>query len=195
MLNLPALLGAIGTALGLVRAVPQLVMLLRRREAFGVSVDTAGTSSIVGFGWVAYGLLTRQYYVSLATGASGVVFAMIAIAALRFGRRWREFRITPLWFVVLASTGILAGAQGLGVVLPLSVLAANLPQLRVAYREANLTDLSLGTWLLSMADGLVWGTYAVIQHDPSIMAYGGFQVTTSGLILALKLARAAPRRS
>lgn len=195
MLNIPALLGAIGTALGLVRAVPQLVVLLRRREAFGVSVDTAGTSSIVGFGWVAYGLLTRQYYVSLATGASGVVFAMIAIAALRFGRHWREFRITPLWFVVLVSTGILAGKHGLGVVLPLSVLAANLPQIRVAFREANLTDLSLGTWLLSLADGLVWGTYAVIQRDPSITVYGGFQVTTSGLILALKLARAAPRRS
>jgi len=195
MLNIPAMLGAVGTALGLVRAVPQLVVLLRRREAFGVSVDTAVTSSIVSFGWVAYGLLTRQYYVSLATGASGVIFAMIAIAALRFGRHWREFRIAPLWFVVLACAGMLAGKQGLGVVLPLSVLAANLPQLRLAYREANLTDLSLGTWLLSMTDGLIWGTYAFIQHDPSIMVYGGFQVATSGLIVALKLARAAPRHA
>jgi hypothetical protein len=44
-MNAPLILGAVGTGIGLVRAVPQLVMLLRRREAFGVSVDSAGTSS------------------------------------------------------------------------------------------------------------------------------------------------------
>ena len=190
-MNAPLILGAVGTLVGLVRAVPQLVMLLRRREAFGVSVDTAGTSSIVSFGWVAYGLLTQQFAVSFATGASGVVFAAIAAAALRFGRQWREFRITPLWCVVLALSGLLAGEKGLGVVLPISVLAANIPQLRVAYREQNLADLSLGTWVLSVTDGLVWGTYSLLRHDPAIMAYGLFQVLTSGSIVALKLARGA----
>jgi len=190
-MNAPLILGAVGTVVGLVRAVPQLVMLLRRREAFGVSVDTAGTSSIVSFGWVAYGLLTQQFAVSFATGASGVVFAAIAAAALRFGRQWREFRITPLWCVVLALSGLLAGEKGLGVVLPISVLAANIPQLRVAYREQNLADLSLGTWVLSVTDGLVWGTYSLLRHDTSIMAYGIFQVLTSGSIVALKVARGA----
>ena len=190
-MNVPLILGAVGTMVGLVRAVPQLVMLLRRREAFGVSVDTAGTSSIVSFGWVAYGLLTQQFAVSFATGASGVVFAAIAVAALRYGRQWREFRITPLWCVVLALSGLLAGEKGLGVVLPISVLAANIPQLRVAYREQNLADLSLGTWVLSVTDGLVWGTYSLLRHDPAIMAYGLFQVMTSGSIVALKLARGA----
>jgi len=196
--NLPALLGGIGTLVGLVRAVPQLARLLRRREAFGVSVDTAGTSSAVSFGWVAYGLLTRQFYVSFATGSSGLVFACIALSALRYGRRAREFRITPVWCAVLLLAGLLAGKYGLGVVLPVSVLAANLPQLWVAWREDNLTDLSLGTWLLSICDGLVWGAYALLQHDGSILAFGIFQLATSGPIVALKLAHrarpaAAPR--
>ena len=186
-MNFAAALGALGTVVGLVRATPQLARLLRAREAFGVSVDTAATSSIVSFGWAAYGILTGQAYVSLATGSSGVIFALITLFALRFGRQAREFKIAPAWLAVLLLAGILAGKTGLGLALPVSVLAANLPQLWVAYKEGNLTDLSLGTWLLSMTDGLVWGLYALLQQDASILVFAVFQLTTSGLIVALKL--------
>src|SRR5208283_5324089 len=127
-MSLAPILGGIGTFVGLVRAAPQLVKLLRRREAFGVAVDTAATSAIVSSGWVVYGLLTRQRYVSLATGASALIFALITVAALRYGRRAREFRIAPLWLAVLALAGLVAGKNGLGLVLPVSVLAANVPQ-------------------------------------------------------------------
>ena len=188
-MDFASLLGALGTFLGLVRAVPQLVRLLRAREAFGVSVDTAGTSSVVSFGWAAYGWLTAQPYVSLATGSSGVIFGLIAAAAIRFGRSAREFRITPVWLVVLLAAGLLTGKTGLGITLSVSVLVSNLPQIWVAAREGNLADLSLGTWLFSLADGLVWGTYAILMRDGSIMAYGLFQVLSAGTIVALKLAR------
>jgi uncharacterized protein with PQ loop repeat len=183
-----SILGALGTLIGLIRAVPQLARLLRTRQTYGVSVDTAATSSIVSFGWATYGLWTNQPYVSLATGSSGVVFAIITVMALRYGRRVREFAVAPIWLVVLLLAGGLAGKTGLGIMLPISVLAANVPQLWVAYHEGNLADLSLGTWLLSIADGLVWGIYTFIQPDTAIMVFAGFQLTTSGLIVALKLA-------
>lgn len=190
-MNIPSILGAFGTIIGLIRAVPQLVRLLRAREAYGVSVDTAATSSIVSFGWAAYGILTRQPYVTFATGASGVIFALITFFALRFGRQVREFKIAPIWLAVLLLAGVLTGKSGLGLALPISVLAANIPQLWVAHKEGNLADLSLGTWLLSMTDGLVWGTYSLLQQDISILIFAIFQVTTSGLIVALKLTHQA----
>lgn len=190
-MTLSSILGILGTIIGLVRAVPQLVRLLRAREAYGVSVDTAATSSIVSFGWATYGVLTHQPYVTFATGASGLIFALITFFALRFGRQVREFKIAPLWLAVLLLAGVSAGKTGLGLVLPISVLAANIPQLWVAHREGNLADLSLGTWLLSISDGLVWGVYSLIQQDISIMVFAIFQVTTSGLIVALKLAHGA----
>jgi uncharacterized protein with PQ loop repeat len=182
-----SILGSIGTVVGLIRAVPQLARLLRAREAYGVSIDTATTSSIVSFGWAIYGLLTHQMYVSLATGSSGLIFALIAFFAIRFGRSIKEFKVAPFWLVVLSLSAVLAGKNGLGIMLPISVLAANTPQLWTAYKEGNLTDLSLGTWGLSITDGLVWGFYALIQHDISIMIYGVFQLSTSGLIVVLKL--------
>ena len=58
----------------------------------------------------------------------------------------------------------------------------------MAYQESNLTDLSLGTWLLTMTEGFIWLTYALLRQDISIMVSAFFQVTTSGLIVALKLA-------
>lgn len=194
-MNLTSILGALGTLIGLIRALPQLLRLLRTRQAYGVSVDTAATSSIVSFGWATYGALTAQPYVSFATGSSGVIFALITLMALRFGRQLREFKVAPLWLVLLVLAGILAGKAGLGFLLPISVLAANIPQLWVAYKEGNLADLSLGTWLLSMADGLVWGIYSILQQDISIIAFAAFQLITSGLIVALKWSHQAKNRN
>ena len=154
-----------------------------------MSLDTAATSSIVSFGWAAYGMMTGQPYVSFATGSSGLIFALITFFAMRFGRKAREFRVAPLWFVIVLLAGLVFGKNGLGIVLPVSVLAANIPQLWVAYKEPNLADLSLGTWALSITDGLVWGIYSLIQQDYSIMVFAFFQLITSGPIVGLKLAR------
>lgn len=171
--------------------MPQLVRLLRAREAFGVSVDTAATSAICSFGWVAYGVLTDQFYFSLASGLTGLIFALIALFALRFGRRVKELRVAPIWFIVLLLAGVVAGKNGLGLVLAVSVLVANIPQLRLAYKESNLTDLSLGTWSIATIEGLTWLTYSLLRQDIAIIVSAFFQALTSGLIVALKLARQA----
>jgi uncharacterized protein with PQ loop repeat len=93
--------------------------------------------------------------------------------------------------VVLLLAGVVAGKNGLGLVLAISVLVSNIPQLRLAYKENNLTDLSLGTWLISTIEGLIWLSYSLLQQDISIVVSAFFQALTSGLIVALKLARQA----
>lgn len=182
-----SILGIIGTVIGLVRAVPQLIRLLRNRHAYGVSLDTAATSSIVSFGWATYGMLTGQLYVSLASGSTGVIFAMVTVAAIRFGHHVNELRVTPIWLAVLLLVGFITGKTGLGILLPVSVLVANIPQLWVACKGGNLSDLSLGTWLLSVAEGLCWSLYAYLRVDASIAVFGVVQFITSGLIVMVKL--------
>jgi uncharacterized protein with PQ loop repeat len=186
-MNMTGILGLTGTVIGLIRALPQLLRLLRSKEALGVSVDTALTSSIVSFGWATYGYLTQQPYVTLATGSSGVVFLAIAVCALKFGRKIREIKVTPGWFCILLFAFLIKGEVGLGIILPISILVSNIPQIYVAVREQDLTDLSLGTWILSMSDGLVWGLYAMIENDYSIMVFAFFQLVTSGAVTFLKL--------
>jgi uncharacterized protein with PQ loop repeat len=183
------LFGIISTLLGVIRAMPQLVRLLRTRHAYGVSADTAATSMIVSSGWAVYGILTDQPVITLASGASGIIFALITLSAIRYGRQLRELKIAPVWLAVLLFLGSIGGATGLSIVLPISVLAANIPQVWVAYREKmNLTGLSLGTWLLSMTEGFLWGGYGLVQQDISVLVNNTFQVTTSAIIIALKLA-------
>lgn len=187
----------IGTAIGLVRALPQLLRLLRARDARGVSVDTAGTSSVVSGAWTTYGLLTGQAAVAAASGASAVMFGAVTVVALRFGRRLGEMRTTAVWLLTLLVVALAGGAGGLGVLLPVSVLVANLPQLLVAWREPDLTGLSLGTWMLSVLEAAVWGAYGLLAGDQSILVYGTLQLTTSGAIVGLRLAkrgREAPAR-
>jgi uncharacterized protein with PQ loop repeat len=182
----------VGTAIGLVRALPQLVRLVRTRDPHGVSVDTAATSSVVSMGWAAYGHLTGQSAVALASASSAVMFALVTIVALRLGRSPRELRAAPVWLLVLiAATAI--GATGLGVVLPVSVLVANVPQLWVAWREPDLTGLSLGTWLLSFFEAVVWGAYGLVSRDPTLIVHSTLYLITSGGIIALRLAKGAQR--
>lgn len=183
-MNIPTILGSVGTLIGLVRAVPQLVRLLRARGAFGVSVDTAATSSIVSLGWAAYGLLTGQTYVVLATGSSGLIFAIITVMALRYGRSVREFRVAPLWLVVLLVTGFAFGTDVLGIILALSALVSNIPQI-LELRTVKITCTDCLWDPACPRFQMVWcGTYALLQHDVSIIASGAFQSTTSALIVA-----------
>lgn len=186
-MNITVILGLAGTIIGLVRALPQLLRLLRSKQAMGVSVDTALTSAIVSSGWAIYGFLTQQPYVALATGSSAAVFLVITLSALRFGRRVTEFRIAPVWFFALLIAFLVKREDGLGIILPISILVSNIPQIYVAAREEDLTDLSLGTWVLSMSDGFVWGLYSLVAYDYSIMVFALFQLVTSGAVTFLKV--------
>ena len=186
-MDLISFLGLIGTVLDLTRAIPQLLHLMRARKSFGVSVDTAGTSCVVSLGWTAYGIVTNQPFVALASGIIASSFFIITLIALRLGRSIREFRVAPIWLITLLASGMFFGKAGLGLVLSISALISNIPQIRVAYREENLSGLSLGTWLLTLSAGLVWGFYAILQHDLTIIVATFLQSTTSAAIIVIRL--------
>lgn len=186
-MNFISTLGLTGTIIDLLRAAPQLIRLLRERKSFGVSVDSSGTSCVVSLGWTTYGIITDQIFVALASGAIASLFFIITLAALRLGRSAREFRIAPLWLVVLFSAVAFFGKNGLGLILSISALISNVPQIRVAYKEENLSGLSLGTWLLTLSGGLIWFVYGFLNNDLTIMVSTFFQSVTSAIVIGLKL--------
>lgn len=180
-------LGAVGTFIGLVRALPQFVRLLRANDAHGVSLDTAATSCVVSFAWTSYGLLTDQVAVVLATGLSGAVFALIALLALKLGRRVSELRAAPFCFTIVTVVALAAGSSGLGMILAISALVANTPQVVVAFRERDLTGLSPSTWALTASDGAIWFFYGIITGDIPILVNNFFQFSTSATIVIRRL--------
>lgn len=64
-----------------------------------------------------------------------------------------------------------------------------MPQLLVAWRERDLGGLSLGTWVLSVVEASVWGTYGVLVGDPVLLVHNALHLTTSGGIVLLRLAK------
>jgi hypothetical protein len=62
----------------------------------------------------------------LATASSGIIFLFVTIFALRFGRQVREFKIAPFWPCILFLSYHSAGENGLGLVLAISIIAANI---------------------------------------------------------------------
>jgi uncharacterized protein with PQ loop repeat len=181
------LLGAIGTVIGLVRALPQFIRLLTTRDVHGVSLDTAATSCVVSSAWGAYGFLTDQVAVVLATGLSTVVFGLITLLALRLGRSIRELRAAPFCLVIAFAAALIGGSAGLGAVLIVSALVANIPQVIVAFRERNLVGLSPSTWALTASDGAVWLTYGIVTGDIPILVNNFFQFTTSAAIVGRRV--------
>lgn len=175
------------TAIGIVRALPQLARLLRTSDAHGVSPDTAATTSIVSIAWVLYGVLTAQPAVAIASGASAVMFAAVTMIALRLGRSIRELRAAPIWLVALSLAVAIGGVRGLGVLLPVSVLVANTPQLIVAWKESDVSGLSLGTWLLSTLEAMLWGVYGYFSGDITIRVHSTLYLLSSGAIVTLRV--------
>lgn len=177
-------LGVIGTFTGLARPLPQFVRLLRIRDAHGVSLDTAVTSFVVSSAWATYGVLADRAAVALASGLSAAVFVLIALLALRLGRKVTELRAAPIWLVAVVSASAVAGAAGLGVVLVVGALVANLPQVIVSFRERDLSGLSPSTWALTASDGATWFLYGLVTRDLPIFVNNFFQLSTSLMILA-----------
>ena len=85
----------VSIALGVTRALPQLIRLVRTRHAHGVSIDTSATSAFVSSGWAIYGIWTHQLSISYASGATAIIFLLITLAAVQFGRQWKELKIAP----------------------------------------------------------------------------------------------------
>lgn len=150
---------------------------------------------MVSLSWAAYGALTDQVAVAVASGLSGGVFALITVFALKLGRHARELRAAPYALAAAVVVAAVAGATGLGVILAVSALTANTPQVVVAYRERDLTGLSPSTWALTASDGAVWTTYGIVTGDVPILVNNLFQFSTSAAILGRRLvwARAGRR--
>lgn len=179
---LPAL-GVLALIVGLTRALPQLVRLLRARTAAGVSLDGAATSATVSSFWAVYGALTGQPAVVLASATPAAVFVLISLAALRYGRNPRELRAAPVFFVLFTAVVLVGGETGLGLMLTAGALIANTPHVVVAFREDDLSGVSPFTWTLTATDGAIWTTYALITGDVPILVNNVIQLTTSALIV------------
>jgi hypothetical protein len=170
-------------------AVPQFVPQIRRLKATG---DTAGLSwswaaltCLNNAAWIAYFALAR-YWTALVPSVSVAVLAGLLAMMLSRARRvrWRSLILTAAWSALLVAVGAVGGGTGLGSLLTAGFIVQVTPPLWTAYRVAQPTGVSAGTWLLILAELACWLIFGLHESDPRLVTLGAAGMIASTLMLA-----------
>jgi uncharacterized protein with PQ loop repeat len=188
-------LAATATALAAVFLVPQIVRLISRRDATGVSSVWAAFGVVTNSAWVGYlaavGLWAAVPAPALAALTYGVALCVIAPLDRRLAWVWSSCGYAAL----LAAAGALGGIGVLGVVLSVTPAVQLTPQVIAVFRERCPTGVSPATWSLSIAEAMLWGCYGLLVGDLALIGYGLVTSAGSALILGRWAATSSRWRS
>lgn len=186
-------------ALGATMAVPQMLKLRRSRRVDGVSTVWAGCSAAVNAWWIAYGVAAGDVGIVPVSVVSVVVYVLIAVALVRYGRRPRRAVLREIVgsAVVLGTVPIvpllLSGWTTAGIVLGALYGVQLAPAVIAVYRSDDVAGVSLTTWAMALVEALLWGVYGAARGDVGLLALAATGTTMSALVLARVLLR-RPRR-
>ena len=165
--------------------LPQLIDVWRRGDTAGVSWSWAVLTSVSNGAWIAYFALSRLWTGLVPSISATVLAGVLAVLLGRGGDIPRRSAVVTLvWVAVLALGWALAGRVGLGTALTVSFVLQVTPAVWTAYRTCRPTGISIGTWLLVLAELLCWGLYGLHISDPRLTVLGWSGVAASLLMLA-----------
>jgi len=180
------------TLLGSGMALPQARRLFVTRRIEGVSAAWVGVSIALNAWWLAYGITQQVWALVPVSGVSLALYLSIAAMYLRSGgprvERWPSlgrmlgagFALGALPLVFLA----IGGWPVAGVVVGLCYGLQLLPAVVTAYRGADLGGISAGTWVIALAESMLWLAYGFGVTDLALIAGGASGVVMASLILA-----------
>jgi hypothetical protein len=162
----------------------RLLKLARTADSAGVSWSWATLTSLNNGAWFVYFTLSR-FWTALAPASSATVLA--GLLAVMWSRRGetsaRAAFLIGAWAASLGAGFAVAGRAGLGTLLTASFVLQVIPSIWTAYRTANPSGISRGTWLLILGELLAWALYGFHKSDPRLIVLGCTGVAASILVL------------
>jgi uncharacterized protein with PQ loop repeat len=187
-------LGAIATVLAVCFLLPQLARLRRTRDALGVSATTAAVGLVTTVAWVAYGVATTSWAVTVPSAIGALQYLVLLAYIQRSGRPIvASVGWGLLWALVLLNAGAGSAASGrgalagLGAALAASAVIQYAPAVREAYRSKATTGISRSTWLLVGANGVTWMLYGALADDLPVACHGIVLVVAATAVAASTL--------
>ncbi|MEE8375005.1 MAG: hypothetical protein V3S26_01620 [Acidimicrobiia bacterium] len=164
--------------------VPQISKLIRTGDSSGVSTTWASLGLVTNVGWAAY-LSSQGFWIAiLAPIFTIVAYALTMWALVRTGRDPRQsYLLGAVWGVLLTATALVAGWTALGVVLGLSYGVMLTPSVWTAFRTADPSGISPGTWRIGIVEALLWGYYGWFHGDIGILTFSVVGLVGSVLML------------
>jgi len=167
--------------------LPQLLDVWRTGDTAGVSWSWAALTSVSNGGWIAYFARSHLWTALVPSTSATVLGGALAILLARQGTiSRRSLTLIVIWAAVLLICA-LAGRVALGTALTASFALQVSPAVWTAYRTHRPTGISVGTWLLILAELLCWGVYGLHIEDPRLTVLGWTGVAASVLMLARAL--------
>jgi len=152
--------------------VPQIAKLVRTGDSAGVSATWPAIGFISNIGWFVYFVHEALWASLLAPLGAATGYAVTLWALARTGRPLGASYLRGIVFgSVLVATTAVAGWTALGVALGLSFGVMMVPSLWTAYRTANPSGISPGTWWLGVAEAGLWGFYGWHHSDAGIITF------------------------
>ncbi len=152
---LSALFLALLTVTSVVLSVPQLLRLVRRGDAAGLSATSLLFGAANYTAWNVYLLHAHAWGLFVANLLATLVWYAVCALALRQLRPAASWWLPTAWAVGLVSLMVVAPAL-LGPVLGLGSLLTYTPQAVGVWRAVSLVGISPTTWSLTALEGLVW---------------------------------------
>lgn len=184
--------GAAALVVTAVAVLPQIARIVRVRSTAGVSPVWAMLGVVSTGAWVAYTGARGLWWATVADALSCLAYTATVVVLARNGVRPR-YLAGMLWLSVFVLGFIAGGLSGLGVVLAFAFLVQVGPSIWTAYRTTDLLGASLGTWLLTLTEGVLWGFYGFVKSDLAVVAFGSLAVCAS-LLMVLRIRWWATRR-
>ncbi|MFP5322421.1 MAG: hypothetical protein ACLGIC_11325 [Acidimicrobiia bacterium] len=173
---------ALAVVLALSHPVPQVVRVLRTRSVAGVSGPTTWIGFTVNVAWMTYGIARGLVPVAVLSTAYVAGYVVVGTLLVRGGNR-RGIGTGVVAAAALAGLVAVGGWGLLGTALALAVVPQFLPQVVEAWTADDLTGLSPGSYVVGLADGVVWGGFGLVAADRPLVLYGAVMVSVATAVL------------
>lgn len=163
-------LSAIGWAGGLTSTImllPQLLALLRTGDTKGMAWPLWVVFTGTTLGWMSHGVRLGQAFMIVSNAVSFAATVVSLVYLRRAGKlpSWR-WVLPGLAFgagLMALDWGVGSAAFGATVVTPIAI--AKLHQGVEIMRDRQVSGVSLGSWVLQLANEIIWLTWALLAPD------------------------------
>lgn len=173
--------------------VPQAYRLWSTRNASGLSL--AGLlNGIVGYAaWTVYLSVQGDWVPMAATAVAGVIWVgTAAYASVRLGLT-RAAVASALGYAATLGALSLVDTAVFGIALSLGAVWSGLPSVAAAWRAERIAGISVGTWVLYVAESLSWLAWALLERDLVVGLYGALATVIGVAVLAAVMVRVEAR--
>jgi len=174
------------SVLGSGMALPQALKLARTQNVDGVSAVWIGVSMAINIWWTIYAVHEAVWALLPVSVVSLTLYLGMAVIYLRsVGKSSIPGFAVGAFVLGMAPLPALlfGGWEAAGLAIGLSYGIQLSPAVFAAYRTRDLAGVSPGTWMISLAEALLWLAYGAIIADAALLAGGTVGTVMAAAIL------------